>query len=259
MSFLTIALIVAFVLTVGAYSKSTISNKWKTVNVIIKDSDKHSFVSEAQIKLLLSNFKYKLNKTHIDSIKVDVIKSRVMKNKYVDRATVYTSCDGSLNIVIDQFVPYLLIQSAQSLYMFDVKGNSRVVNCAINKDLPYITTDLIKIDFQKFFKSSVKKHITNEEIIKIICNFAKVVKDDGLLSNYIVQINVNSYGEVELIPRFGAKLITFCDLYDIENYDIYIDKLKRFLETLSNTNKVGDYDFVNLKVENQVIAKKTKK
>lgn len=253
---IAISLVVLFVFSAVSYSKSKAEYLWNKTNITIVDTLDYEFVSIDYIKQTLGRFKYKLNKTKLNTIQTNEIKKSISKNGYIDHAWVYCGMDGSLNIVVSQFNPVLLLKTSQRLYMLNQEGESRIVNGSVMKKLPYITTDSDSANLSRYFKNSLIKDILPEDITKIICKFASDLYDDKLLGNLIVQIHINSVGEVELIPRFGARIITFCDLSDIERYDTYASKLKSFYETIAERDDMETYSKVNLKFKNQIVATK---
>lgn len=251
-----ISLMVLFVYSAIKYSKSNSEYMWNKTNITIVDSLDYEFVSSGYVDKVLNRFKYRLNKTYLDSIQTNEIKKAIIKNNYIDGTWVYCGVDGSLNIIVSQFNPILLLKTSQKLYMLNKKGESRVVNGSVMKKIPYITTDSNSTDLSKFFKNSLNKNILAEEITINICKFAEGMRTDKLLGNLIVQIHINNVGEIELIPRFGADIITFCDLSDIGNYDTYINKLKRFYENMAEKKNLDMYSTVNLKFRSQIVATK---
>ncbi len=256
LSLLAACFVVLFVYSAIKFEESKVNSFWNKTNIIIMDYEKRALVQEYQIRSDISEFDYEINVTHIDSIDVYKLRNKIVKRNYVDNAWVYVGVDGSINIIVKQFDPILLVQLSMQKLMVDINGVSKVRNGVIYTNLPQITVERNNLNFKTFFKNSLKKDINDTEIIKIICKFANELYDDVLLENLIVQININKVGEVELIPRFGAKIITFCDLSDLEQSDVYISKLKKFYKKISELNLLQHYSSINLKFKDQVVAKK---
>ena len=252
---ITVALLLVslFVYLVVSYVNSNSDSIWNSVKIDIVDTDKYSFVSELDVRNVINDFNYTIEKTHIDSIDIYSIKERLLENNYINKVSVYTGIDGSLNVVVSQFEPVLTINTPVGLYMLNVDGESVLVNGIINVDIPYITTENRYNEFNKFYRNSINNDISIADIVGIICNFANRIRNDNLLSNLIVQININLKGEIELIPRFGADIVVLCDLVDLEKCDNYIYKLKRFYENISSENNLEVFSVVNVKYKNQVV------
>lgn len=251
---IALSLVSLFIYLVISYNNSNVDFIWNKVNVDIIDADKYNFVSRSDIDNIINEFNYHIGETHIDNLDIYAIQSRLLENVYINKAFVYTGVDGSLNFVVSQFEPVLLFNTPVGLYMLNSNGDEVLVNGAISAKVRYITTENTKNEFNKFFKHSINKNISIAEITKIICNFVDKIESDDLLSKLIVQININQIGEVELIPRFGADIITLCDLVDLEKCSGFIYKLKSFYYDISSKNYLEVYSAVNMKYKNQIVA-----
>ena len=187
-SFLATFFVALFVYTAIKYKESNVNSFWNKTNITIMNSSERELIKDYQIRSDISEFKYKVNITHIDSIDVYSLRNKIAKRNYVDQVWVFTGVDGSINIIVKQFNPVLLMQLYTQKYMVDENAKLKKKNGIIYTLLPQITIESNKFELKKFFKNSLKKDINDTEIIKIICIFANRVYDDVLLKNLIVQI-----------------------------------------------------------------------
>lgn len=79
------------------------------------------------------------------------------------------------------------------------------------------------------------------------------VEDDDFWKAQIQQIHVKSDGDVILIPLVGDQLI---ELGSFDNYEKKLRNTRAFYEQVLSKNNWDKYKTVNVKYDNQVIAKR---
>jgi len=204
----------------------------KDISVINKNINYCSKFSNSSIIDLAGDFLNDLDSLNKD-INTAMLEEKILQDKYIKKAEVYLTVEGSIKIYIYFRQPFLQVINNKKLYYYDIEGVRL-------PDLSNIDQSLLTLsgDINGFFNRDV--------------NIVNNIYEDELLSDLIGGIHYN--GEYVLSSRL-------CDLKinlgskSLLNTDM-VKRIELFLNLLQK--KLGcDYcNSINLKYNNQIICVK---
>lgn len=229
----------------------------KEIKVKVVDSTENSFVTSKSIKRMIAQKGKSPIGKPLWSINTKDLERNISSVMSVRDVQIYKTIDGTLTVKVKQRTPTVRIfNSKNQSYYIDDQGlilplserftaHVLVINGNINEPFPVAPNqDISERD------TSVFKH---ETLIKRLYDFAKFIIDDDFWNAQIVQVYVNDYNNIELIPRVGPPLIL---LGSLDGYERKLAKLKLFYEKALPAEGWNKYKMINLKYSNQIICTK---
>ncbi|PQJ80728.1 cell division protein FtsQ/DivIB [Polaribacter porphyrae] len=240
MKFKKVLKYITFLLLIGSlaflYSFTLKRNSTKIVGapVINFEEGDNGFLTHAMVdKLLIQNTDsvQNLTKSVIDLYSLE---NKVLKNPYVEKASVFLTVGGRLKTIIKQRTPIARVISGKDSYYFDKEG---VV-------VPLSTNYSARV----LLISGIKK-----EEIKEILPLVKKILSDGFLKKEIIGIEKSNTDEYQFAVRSGDYKIDFGKK---TRMDIKFKKLKAFYNKTFEDQTIQNYKTINIKYHNQVVCAK---
>ena len=230
-----------FLLLIGIlaflYSFSLQRNSNKKVNKIVVEFEagENNFLTHNMVnKLLIQNGSTVKNqaKTVIDLYSLE---NKVIKNPYVENASVFLTIGGTLKSTIKQRTPVARIINNSSSYYIDKQG--------------------VKVPLSDVYSARVMLilGIEKDEDIKEILPLVSFILNDDFLQKEVVGIEKFDDGEYQLSVRSGDYKIDFGKLSEM---DIKFKKLKAFYNKTFLDKTIQNYKNINVKYHNQVVCTK---
>lgn len=235
------------------YDSRRHENICKDIVVEVADASPYRFVTDSIVRVWLSELGVPIIGSMMEPAEVYQIEQALKEHKFVDSVEVYATMQGSLNIMIMQNIPVLRIKSDNG-YDFYVDSTIKILPMQhhFRADVPILSGEL-NFDFDSAYYGELdaEKYDKDRIYIKKIINFVRYIAQDKFLSNFIVQIYVNGDGDIELIPRIGEQIII---LGTLDEYDVKLDKLRKFYHNSFSEQWWKGAKIVNLKYSGQVIV-----
>lgn len=216
------------------------------------------FVEEDDIRRMIAERFGQVENTPLKNIDVHRLERLVYANPWVERADVYLSISGTVDVEIAQRQPILRIINlyGESYYM-DSSGRLMPWSPGFTPRL-LVATGNIQEKFAQWSRTSVDEIINNDTLktITMLDDFytmARFILADEFWSAHVEQIYLNRHGEIELVPKVGDHKIIFGSSEQIEEK---FWKLKTFYTEGLNYIGWENYDTLNLKFQNQVVCTK---
>ncbi len=185
-------------------------------------------------KMLIQNRKSIKNQAK-RVIDLQSLEQNVLKNPFVEKATVFLTVDGRLQTRIKQREPIARISTNSAVYYVDKYGVKVPISKNYSARVPLI--------------SGVK---TTKEIAQII-RLLQVILNDGFLKKEIIGIRKTNKNEFVFDVRSGNYKIIFGKM---ENVATKFKKLKAFYNNTFQNKTIKKYSIINLKYHNQVVCTK---
>ncbi len=247
-----------FILSLGFTEKQRNEMLCNQIKITILDSHQNHFVKPNEIIHFLSEKGFKIRQQKINSLPLNQIETELNKISYVEKAEIYTTLDGVLNIEIIQRTPMFRIinYNYESYYvdknavLFPLSDNysARVLIVNGNINEPYAL-----FCNKKAYESENQDVLKRETLLDDIFYLANAIYHDSLWSGLIEQVYVNSNKEFELIPKLGNFIIEFGDTSELETKFV---KLREFYRQVVSKTGGGQYSKVNVKFKNQLVCTK---
>ncbi len=218
-------------------SKSNSFNQEKVCSNIIvniEDDEDRMLITNSEIINLLKNNKLNPIGKSISTIKTKAIEDVLQKYPIVKEVQCYKSPNGNLVIKIEQRNLLFRVIGLENYYV-DNECNIVPVSGKYTAYVPVITGFV------------TKKMIQNEVFI-----FVQFLKKNKFWDNQIVQINIDSKKEIELVPRVGNHIIK---LGKLTRYKSKLEKLETFYK--KGLSRIGwkKYRVIDVRFKNQVVCR----
>ncbi len=181
----------------------------------------------------------------LSEIDTEAIERQLAKNKTIRKADAYTivvhdssGMRGVLVLKVRHRIPVMRVKSAQDDYYMDKDGNKIPASVRYAARVPLITGNP-----------------GLEEARTKLLPFVTFLSDDAFWSAQVKQIHVTANGELLLTTLAGNHLIEFGSP---ENIREKFRNLKAFYDQVLASDRWNLYYRINLKYQNQIIAKKNK-
>lgn len=205
------------------------------VQLIVKDSMNLGFISQAEVFNLLKEKKIYPVGQKMNIIRSKVIERQLKTHLLIENAECYKTPGGSICIEITQRIPFLRVFSNNGEnYYLDNKGHIIPPESGCNAHVAVVTGE-------------VEKSFAMKELYK----FGVFLQNNRFWNAQIQQINILPDKEIELIPRIGDHVIF---LGKLENFEVKLERLKKFYEKALNQVGWNKYSRINLEFGNQIIC-----
>lgn len=231
----------------------------KNIRISVDYQGGDMFISQEEVKAMIGSiFNGQINGKPIKDLSIERINAKLFENPYISKSRTYTTVDGILNIEILQYKPILRV--------FNTKGQSFYVSTE-GMMLPVSEQYIARVPVASGFindeysisRNLVPGRLNWDEADKSLTSLQKLYLMARYLEYHeffkaqIDQIYVNSYKEIELIPKVGDHLVIFGG---IDNLEEKFDKLMAFYSNGLRANGWSKYNILNIKYKNQVICSK---
>ena len=163
------------------------------------------------------------------------LEEQVLKNPYIEKASLYIGIDGTLNALIKQRTPIARVITSDKTYYLDSKGARIPLSERYSARVPLIT--------------GIER---GEDVKKVIGLLQKMTTDD-FLKREIIGIHFNNSKECLFTVRSGNYKIAFGALREM---DQKFRKLKAFYNKAFLDSTIQQYKTINIKYHNQVVGEK---
>ncbi len=248
---------IGLVVTLGFVNSVQKELKCKRVLVTFNGNVQQEFVDQQEILELIKS-KQKLIGKPLGSINTTLLEKIIMSNPFVQKAEVYSSVDGNVNVAVTQRNPLVRIITMKD-EQFYIDDNGNFVPVSTKYSPPVLVANGFIFDRysqQKinFVISGVNDSASQTKpMIEQVYELAQFIEADTFWSAQAEQIYVNENQELELIPRTGNHRIVFGNA---ENLTEKFNRLMIFYTQGLNKTGWNNYSIINLKYRNQVVCTK---
>jgi cell division protein FtsQ len=228
------------------------------LRVTIQNINNNYFIEPADIESLLNARGRELKGKPMHDINIPMLEKIIYTNPYIDKAEVYSTIDGYVNIDVVQRNPLIrIINTENEHYYVDEKGEFIPVSEKFSKPVVvangyiYDRYSLQNLDYS----APVPGNDNVKPVMVQLVEVAKFLNTNEFWNDQIEQIYVNEKAELELIPRVGGHNIL---IGTSEDLDLKLQNLMVFYQ--QGASKVGwnNYSTINLKYIDQVVCTKVK-
>ncbi len=246
-------LAIYLVLAITAFNKPDRSHQiCNQVSISIADKDSCGFLSAAEVKNLLTSKHLYPKGKKLSLVDLRAIENTLQSNNFINGVECFKTQAGNVGIRVTQRLPMLRVMSINGEdYFIDVDGE-------IMQGEHY-SSDLIVAT------GNISKRYAQNYVAKM----AQWIMANDLWKNQIVQINILSDKNIEIVPRVGDHIVCLGRLPESSDKARRERNINRFVENKFSRlykfyryglNNVGwnKYDYVNLEFDNQIICRRNK-
>lgn len=223
------------------------------IKITIADSSSYHFVTKRDILNTITGSNRNLLGKPVKEIRMDEIEKIMGRYRELKIAEAYISIDGTLHVYTDQRTPIMrVIANNGGDYYVDTEG---IVVRRRNLYTPrlHVVGGNVNISQAMLNGISVLDTSIRYTILKDIYHLVNFINSDSFWSAQIDQIYVDTYDEIDLIPRVGNHTIHLGSSDDfkgkLRNLRIFYDKVMP--EVGWNT-----YSNINLAFRDQIVCKR---
>lgn len=234
---LDIALAAYLVMAITAFNKPDESNDvCNDIKIQFNESIVEGFLCEEEIKNILKhNGIYPLAQ-QMSNIDIRKIEETIEKNPYIENVECYKTQGGSVVINLSQKMPVIRIMAENGdNYYVDSKGSILAAN-------KYTSNMIIAT-------GNISKRFAQNQLRE----FANYILHDKFWHNQIVQLNILSGNEIEIVPRVGEHIVY---LGKPIGYEHKLKRLEQFYKYGLSQAGWNRYSYINIEFDNQIICRK---
>lgn len=176
-------------------------------------------------------------------INLHQLENELRKDTWVKEVQIYIDNNKKLNVWFEERMPVARIfTQQQNSFYIDSSLNLLPLSAKFSARLPVFTN---------FPGEKIGLSKADSALLKQIKTLSIAINADDYIMAMIDQVDINTSGEFEMIPKIGNQVILFGDAADA---NIKFDKLKVFYRAV--ITKVGwkKYSSINLRYKDQVVA-----
>ena len=185
----------------------------------------------------------------ISNIPIKKIEKVLNKNPFIEKADVFSTLKGKLQVNILQKHPIIRITNTKNKSIYIDKNGSVIPAGKSSPARVLIANGNISTPLGIVSDTNLFRYKTLKDIFEI----AKYIHYNKFLKAQIEQIYITKSGEFELIPKLGNHIIKFGNINKMEM------KFKKLIAFYINGNTNDDlikYKTLDLKFKNQVVCSK---
>ena len=217
----------------------------------VEYTDGYRFVTEEDVKTYLDEQYGAYIGQRLDSIRLDKVEKALDPRSAVSSSQAYTTDDGLLHIRISQMEPAVRFQKGNCGFYADVSGNIFPLQDNYTPLVPVVDGD-IPLDCPKGYKGAPR---TDEEKAWMggIMSMLSYMKKSKVWDKNIVQIHVDSDGDIVMIPRQGKERFVFGSPFDAE---AKFGRMEKYYRSILPEKGEGFYSTVYVQFDRQIVCKK---
>jgi cell division protein FtsQ len=223
------------------------------IEIIIADSSDYHFVTKRDIRnTIISNNRSIIGKP-VKEIRIGEIENTMARYRELKTAEAYISIDGTLHIYADQRTPIMRVMANNGGdYYIDSEG---VVVRRRNLYTPrlHIVGGNVNISQAMLNGVSVLDTSIRNSILKDIYYLVDYINSDSFWAAQIDQIYVDSYDEIDLIPRVGNHII---HLGSADDFEVKLRNLRVFYDKVLPVVGWNKYSNINLAFRDQIVCRR---
>lgn len=208
------------------------------IDVIVTDSLENRFVLASDVKGFLAQEYGECIGTAIDSINVNSIEELLKSKSAILGTEAYITKKGVLKIEVNQRQPIVRFIGQDTGFYADRHGRA----------FPLQST---YASYVQSVDGAIPSITDSAKIMKIV-RLVNFIEDSSDWKNKIVNISIDTTGNLTLIPRKGKERFLFGQPEDIENK---MERMKLYYTSIIPATDSSRYTSVNVKYSGQIICK----
>ena len=232
------------ILLLAASVKKNDVRKCEGINIKISGTNNHLFIDRADIQRIIYNYSgNNITNKALRDFDLRTIERVLKRDIWVNNAELFFDTEGVLQVLVDEREPIARI--------FTKTGNTFYIDSSMMM-LPLSEKFSARVPVFTNFPSDTKILTKNDRgILEDVRTMSVSINEDPFLMGMIDQVDIVNK-QFELYPKMGDQVILFGD---IEDHEKKFEKLKLFYKNVISKMGWEKYSIINLKFNNQVVAK----
>ena len=247
-----IALAVVLMTIVSGVSRE--KNRLQTcsgIDVKILDSARLSFITVADVKQCILEGYGVWNGRRLDSIGLRRIETVLKDRSAILTSEAYTTRDGILHVRVTQREPVVRFQGPDGGFYSDENGFLFPLQSGYTSRVPIIDGQM-PVRTGDGYKGQARTPQERKWVEGII-GLVRYIDRNRIWSDAIVQITVDSRGDIIMVPRTGKERFVFGPPDDWQDK---FARMERYYRVIAPSKEEGLYSTVIVKYPGQIICRK---
>jgi cell division protein FtsQ len=246
--------VLVLIVSLGFAGKEQSSRKCLGIRIRVADQTGNLFIEPKDIMEVLNTRGTKVKGSQMEDINIPLLEKIVYSNPFVEKAEVYSTIDGYVNIDAWQRNPAFRVVNIDNEHFYvDEKGAFMPVTDKYTSPV-IVASGFI---FDDYAEKNLNYAVPNtrdslaKPVLVQINEIANFIRSNEFWDAQIEQIYVNEKYEIELVPRVGNHTIL---LGNSENLEEKMENLMIFYKEATNKTGWEKYSMINLKFKDQVVG-----
>lgn len=240
-----LVLAAGLVLLMGFIGTKSGGQACSAVRVIVLGDE--SFIEQKDITAMITEKHGEIVGRTLDDIPIHQIEQDLRQIPYVFSAIVTIDMDGQLTVRVKQREAVVRIINNRGLdFYIDRQGHKMPVSLKYVPRVP-VANGYISEPYDGTLDS------VKSQLVTAIFKTAQFISSDSLWNSQVVQLYVNAYQDIELVPRVGNQRIV---LGNADSLERKFEKLLLFYRKIVPKTGIGAYKSVNLKFAGQIVCER---
>lgn len=222
----------------------------KGIRIEILDSTENSFVTVSDVRKFLDKGYGKVIGQHIDSIDLVKVENVIDSRSAVLKSEAFVTRDSMLNITVTQRRPVVRFQKKDGGFYADAEGYIFPLQNTYASHVQIIDGE-IPLAANSGYKGDLEKE--EEKLwFKRIMDVVNYMESSKIWKGKIVQIHVQSNGELILVPREGKERFLFGQPDSLKEK---FGKMEKYYTTIIPVKGSDRYKIVDVRFDKQIVCK----
>lgn len=208
------------------------------IEIEVTDSLENQFVLADDVKGFLANEYGECLGVALDSINLDAIENLLKSKSAILETEAYTTKNGILKIEVNQRKPIVRFIGQDIGYYADRHGRAFPLQSTYTSYVQTVDGNI--------------PEITDSAKIRRIVRLVNFIEDSSDWKDKIVNISIDTTGNLTLIPRKGNERFLFGQPDDIANK---MERMKLYYTSIIPATDSSRYTTINVKYSGQIICK----
>ncbi len=238
--------LVGMVVLMGFIGKKSSEQACSAVRIIVLGDE--SFIEQQDIMGMLVEKYGELEGRTLARIPIHELEKDLRQIPFVFSAVVTIDMDGLLTVRVRQREAVVRVINSSGLdFYIDRQGQKMPVSLKYVPRVP-VANGHISEPYNGTLDS------VSSELVRDIYKTAQFISADSVFSSQVVQLYVNAYQDIELVPRVGGHQII---LGNADSLERKFEKLMLFYSKVVPKTGIGAYKTVNLKYAGQLVCERS--
>jgi cell division protein FtsQ len=217
----------------------------KDIVVELDNARENHFMDEADVLRLVESNSPSIKGTSLDHVNLRAIEKKLKQDKHILDADLYGDLKGNLvvNVELRRPIARIVQSDAPDAYI----AEDGVVMSVSDK----YTSRVVLISGAYAKQLLEWEDLNKKEEGKKLLEMIAFIQDDKFWKAQVAQLDINSQGEITMLPQVTGQLVEFGKADDFENK---FRKLMIFYKEILPTRGWTRYERINLEYNGQIIA-----
>ena len=226
----------------------------KGLTITVTDSTTNQFITPKEIRSYLDKeYKGYVGK-QLDNIDLSTVEKILESKSAILKSQAYTTKDSMLNVIVTQRKPIVRFQKGQKGFYADEEGILFPLQSTYASHVHIIDGE-IPLDMESGRIGRPEK-AADRLWLEEIMSFVNYMDGSKIWKNKIVQVTVESDGNLVLTPREGDERFMFGKPVDIEDK---FRKMELYYKGIRRDKGENYYNYVDLRYDGQIVCRQNKK